>query len=268
MRTFRQGSMMSKIVSREEWGAKYGRGNATSGAKTRWAIHHDGNDRAHAGSTFEEECAVMRMFEQHAVDTITMANPRISYSFVTFPSSRIYEACGWGRIGAHTKGFNSSAYANQFPINGRVTAPTQAQLDGDRWLRMEGIRLGHLSAKHSVGGHRDFVPSTDCPGRLVYEAAVLGVAPVIVPSVKDSIDAQPSLRKGKGGRGAPVDIVTAVLTAQKRLVELGFLTPAALATGPGTFGPATDRATRRFQQSMGLLVDGIIGPKTWKALLR
>ncbi len=34
----------------------------------------------------------------------------------------------------------------------------------------------------------------------------------------------------------------------------------------GIFGPATDRATRAFQQSAGLTVDGIVGPRTRAAL--
>jgi len=35
----------------------------------------------------------------------------------------------------------------------------------------------------------------------------------------------------------------------------------------GEFGPMTDAAVRRFQQNNGLLVDGIVGGRTWTALL-
>ena len=35
----------------------------------------------------------------------------------------------------------------------------------------------------------------------------------------------------------------------------------------GIFGEKTDKATRLFQRHKGLSADGIIGPKTWRALL-
>jgi WD40 repeat protein len=53
-----------------------------------------------------------------------------------------------------------------------------------------------------------------------------------------------------------------VLQLQKRLVQLGFK----LGTPDGVFGPKTDQAVRQFQEQNGLVVDGIVGPLTWKKL--
>jgi peptidoglycan hydrolase-like protein with peptidoglycan-binding domain len=34
----------------------------------------------------------------------------------------------------------------------------------------------------------------------------------------------------------------------------------------GQFGPITQRRVREFQQSQGLFVDGVVGPKTWSKI--
>jgi len=53
-----------------------------------------------------------------------------------------------------------------------------------------------------------------------------------------------------------------VLRVQQRLQELGIFT----GTPRGNFGEKTEAAVRAFQQTHGLVVDGIVGPKTREAL--
>lgn len=65
--------------------------------------------------------------------------------------------------------------------------------------------------------------------------------------------AYPQLRQG--ARGAWVS------TLQQKLNAKGYHLSV-----DGAFGPKTDAAVRAFQRSRGLVVDGIVGPKTWGAL--
>ena len=62
----------------------------------------------------------------------------------------------------------------------------------------------------------------------------------------------------RGARGE------AVRDLQRRLGALGYATAA---DDPGTFGPATEAATRSFQEARGLRVDGVCGRQTWSSLV-
>lgn len=55
-----------------------------------------------------------------------------------------------------------------------------------------------------------------------------------------------------------------VRDVQRRLDEVGMPT---LPDDPGEFGAATQDAVRSFQQSRGLVADGIVGPDTWRCLV-
>ena len=63
----------------------------------------------------------------------------------------------------------------------------------------------------------------------------------------------------KGAKGAQVKAM--------QLLLIGYGFPCGSSGADGSFGPATDKAVRAFQQAKGLSVDGSCGPKTWAALL-
>ena len=69
----------------------------------------------------------------------------------------------------------------------------------------------------------------------------------VIPS---ALQPWPVLRRGANGHPVP--------TLQHLLNAHG-----AALTADGSFGALTDAAVRRFQQSNGLTVDGIVGPITW-----
>lgn len=54
-----------------------------------------------------------------------------------------------------------------------------------------------------------------------------------------------------------------VKDVQTRLRALGF----EIGDEAGSFGPSTKQAVRAFQQERGILVDGIVGPATWRELV-
>lgn len=69
---------------------------------------------------------------------------------------------------------------------------------------------------------------------------------------------QPTLRKGSSGQ--------AVVELQTRLIQLGYdLKPYG---ADGKFGAKTLAAVKAFQGKEGLTVDGVVGVKTWNALLK
>lgn len=61
----------------------------------------------------------------------------------------------------------------------------------------------------------------------------------------------------RGDSGEPVRDI------QDRLTALGF----ELDDAPGTFGDATEKAVRRFQEQRALGVDGLVGRETWNSLV-
>jgi peptidoglycan hydrolase-like protein with peptidoglycan-binding domain len=64
----------------------------------------------------------------------------------------------------------------------------------------------------------------------------------------------------KGYRGQDVKEL------QSKLVSLGYMSQADMNTGPGTFGPRTQKAVEQFQAANGLKTDGVVGPGTRSAL--
>lgn len=64
----------------------------------------------------------------------------------------------------------------------------------------------------------------------------------------------------RGSTGAAVDAL------QKSLVRLGFMTASDRKSGPGTFGPRTEEALKRFQLAEGVEVTGVYGDRSSAAM--
>lgn len=80
--------------------------------------------------------------------------------------------------------------------------------------------------------------------------------PVSGPRVETKLQ---TLRRGMTG--------PSIAALQQKLVAAGFMSKADARSGPGVYGPRTEAAVRRLQESVGSLsVDGVAGPGTLAAL--
>lgn len=157
---------MSGIISRETWGAANADGfyNRKVGRLDKW-LHHTVTTQLSSKASQPSEEAEMRN-----LDRIGQARFKggISYTFVIFPSGRIYEGHSIGRVGAHTAGRNSISAGLALAGNYEVNEMTSAQKNSVAWLLNEGVRRGWWTQNILDGGHRD-TKSTACPGKNAYD---------------------------------------------------------------------------------------------------
>lgn len=150
--------MTVTYLSRDDWGA--GPLTAGSAAPHRQfvglIIHHTVMDY------WGDPVAYMRRLQKVRPD---LSND-VPYSFVIMPGAThddcvVAEGRGFGRTGAHTVGYNSTAYGVSFAGNFTDNPPTRGMLEGVRWI---GRRLADpINALHTLG-HRDTGYGTACPG--------------------------------------------------------------------------------------------------------
>ncbi|WP_345443224.1 peptidoglycan-binding protein [Actinoallomurus vinaceus] len=101
-----------------------------------------------------------------------------------------------------------------------------------------------------------FGPATDSVVRGFQDVAGLTVDGVVGPA---------TWQKLTDGQTIGSTVREGDQAAQTELVKHGDLkSPTQV---DGVFGAGTDTATRRFQERVGLTVDGIVGPATWRQLI-
>jgi hypothetical protein len=119
------------------------------------------------------------------------------------------------------------------------------------WLVGNAHRFGFSAEAQSEPWHWRYVAGDKVPAEV---AAFNGTSPSTPPAPPPAAPTRPTLRRGSKG----VD----VKLAQQALTAKGFPT-----APDGDFGPKTEAAVRAFQRSRKLAADGVIGPRTWAALL-
>ena len=163
------------IVGRAEWGAKPAVGvtNLVPSRVGMCVLHH-------TTGTYAGPQTVRNIQAFHQGPTRKWAD--IAYSFLVAPDGTIYEGRGWGKQGAHTKGYNSSSVGIAFIGDGRLPVPAPA-LASIAWLGSEADRrFGTLRRV----GHRD-VGSTVCPGDALH-GWWMGGAAVTLPEPASAVE--------------------------------------------------------------------------------
>jgi hypothetical protein len=154
-----------ELITRDDWGAKHGRGTERRSIRAGVVLHHFASPHVDCGVSQARECEIMRDVEhQHAA---VNGWAGIGYHFVVFQSGRIYEGRGWERVGAHAPGHNSTHYGIALAIDGSNHEPTPAAIEAVKEVIAGAIRWGYLATDYTLMGHRDTKP-TACPGDKVY----------------------------------------------------------------------------------------------------
>lgn len=100
----------------------------------------------------------------------------LAYSFLVFPSGRVFVGRGWRAAGGHTYSyklgnFNHKSYGICFAGNFEEQKPTKAALDSVRALIALGKTKGYIKQDAKILGHRDVGAmggGTACPGKNLY----------------------------------------------------------------------------------------------------
>jgi hypothetical protein len=141
--------------------------------------------------------------------------------------------------------------------NGQVVSLSSKEL---KWLAKNGPKFGWWNTVSSENWHWTYC---------------LGDA---VPKAVRDLDGEPAAAPASTKKAPPAGMGEAIAAARKKVLRRGdkgndvfWLQVALNNHGAGLkvdrdFGPATERAVRKFQKDKGLTVDGVVGRQTWKAL--
>lgn len=178
----------------------------------------------------------------------------VGYSYAACPHGYVMEGRGLKREQAAQPGGNTTYYSVTL-MSGPDENPTEAQIQAVRELRVWLMSRGVAGA---MKGHRDFV-STSCPGNKLYamvQNGTFGKSPTI-NWTETMVEKLPTLRRGSTGEH--VQTLRGLLHARSH-PEIGKV--------EGPFDGKVETAVKAVQRWAKLDDDGIVGPKTWPALLR
>ena len=192
------------------------------------------------------------------------------YHFLVRKDGTIYRGRPENKLGAHTSNHNTGSLGICFEGSYNTETMNEIQIKAGQELITYLLDKYNL-LKANVYKHKDF-NSTDCPGaNFPFENIQNGATQSVNVSQSNSIeeelkaeckkqgfDSYPVCRKGAKGN------ITKII--QRLLISKGYSLP--IYGADGSYGDETVKAVKSFQTKNGLLVDGIVGQETWKALLK
>ncbi len=176
-------------------------------------------------------------------------HPAFPYSVLLGPGGAQYNApqMYWAAIGttvdtvyAHTYAYNALYGRSIYPLGQVSGDPPPGQI----------VRFRQVSRIYGAGGVSwwDWQDATSS----AWHALATPAGPLFASAASSTM---PTIQQGDAG-----DVV---VWAQEHLLSAGDAAPVT-----GAFGLATKAAVDAFQRAHGLRADGVIGPRTWQALLR
>ena len=150
-------------------------------------------------------------------------------------------------------GYTVGVYCNQYWYNSVLPSHS---INLPWWIAKFGSNNGKKQSPPVIrNGQTLYAWQYTSKGRVngIKGAVDLDAVYVAPSQLKDTVT-MPTLRKGDRGE--------AVKELQRLLNKYGYLLQV-----DGIWGPQTDSAVRGFQYRAGLVVDGIVGPKTWGKLM-
>ena len=239
-----------RIVSRSQWGAQHADGFGPAPLPARGLVLHHSVTRPLNGP------AVVRELERIGQQRF---GGGISYTFAVTPDGTVYQGHSVDRRGAHTKGHNSTVRAVVLVGDYSDRLPTVEQEAALVALLRHGVAQGWWPTAELLGGHRDLVHGTACPGTAAHRRI-----PAINRMAGTTVSARPVLEDDDMAYIGPGSSDGAVRLVQRCLVNEGKAAgrPSANLMVDGDYGPKTTEAVRAYQENRVQtkqpgLVDGV-----------